>query len=167
MQDVFFTISGGNTELVTAAITAYRERYASIGLFENVVYPGIPEALTALAQSYRLYVCTSKPTTFSLRILEHFELTQHFAAIYGCELDGTRADKRELMRWLLDHEHVDPATTAMIGDRKFDIIAATTNGVTPYGVLWGHGTAAELTAAGAVSLIANPTDLTTLFAPAH
>jgi phosphoglycolate phosphatase len=165
MQEVFLTITGGNTELVSAAIAAYRARYSTIGLFENVVYPGIPEALTTLAQSHKLYVCTSKPTTFSVRILEHFDLAKHFAAIYGCELDGTRADKRELMRYLLDRERIDPTTAAMIGDRKFDVAAALANAVTPYGVLWGHGTADELRAAGAVALIKTPHELPTLFAP--
>ena len=163
MQDVFLTLSGGNAGLVAEAIALYRERYARVGLFENVVYPGIPEALTALAQSYRLYVCTSKPTTFSVRILEHFDLAKYFAAIYGCELDGTRADKRELMKWLLERERIDGSKAAMIGDRKFDIAAARANGVKPYGVLWGHGNEAELRAAGAVALINAPGDLLATF----
>jgi phosphoglycolate phosphatase len=163
MQDVFFTLSGGNAELVTAAIAHYRERYGRIGLFENVVYPGIPEALTALAQTYRLYVCTSKPTTFSVRILEHFELAKHFAGIYGCELDGTRADKRELLAWLLSREDVDGHSATMIGDRKFDMAAALANGLAPVGVLWGHGTEAELRDAGAQSCLAAPNELTAFF----
>lgn len=159
MQDVFLALSGGNAGLVAGAIAHYRERYARVGLFENVVYPGIPEALATLAQSYRLYVCTSKPTTFSVRILEHFGLAQYFAGIYGCELDGTRADKRELMHWLLEQEHLNPAGAAMIGDRKFDIAAALANGLIPIGVLWGHGTEDELRAAGAVRCVAAPAEL--------
>jgi phosphoglycolate phosphatase len=166
MQDVFLALSGGNADLVADAIAHYRDRYAHIGLFENVVYPGIPEALTMLAQSYKLYVCTSKPTTFSVRILEHFDLAKHFAAIYGCELDGTRADKRELMTWLLQQEQLDGSSAAMIGDRKFDVAAALANDVTPYGVLWGHGTADELRAAGAVALFNAPEELQAAFPPA-
>ena len=103
MQEVFSILSDGDEALVAAAIKAYRERYSTIGLFENVIYDGIPAALTTLAQSHTLYVCTSKPSAFAVPILEHFGLAKHFAAIYGCELDGTRADQRELMRWLLDH----------------------------------------------------------------
>jgi phosphoglycolate phosphatase len=165
MQDVFLALSGGNADLVAGAIAHYRERYAKIGLFENVVYPGIPEALAQLAQSFTLYVCTSKPTAFAVPILEHFDLAQHFAGIYGCELDGTRADKRELLAWLLAQEHVDAASATMIGDRKFDIAAALANGLTPVGVLWGHGTEAELRAAGATSTIASPPGLIPHFAP--
>jgi phosphoglycolate phosphatase len=167
MQQVFLELSGGNADLVADAIAHYRERYARVGLFENVVYPGIPEALATLAQSYRLYVCTSKPTTFSVRIIEHFHLTKYFAGIYGCELDGTRADKRELMKWLIEQEHIDSVRSAMIGDRKFDVAAALANGVTPYGVLWGHGTADELRTEGAVGLIDAPSKLVELFPAAH
>jgi phosphoglycolate phosphatase len=163
MQRVFSILSDGNEELVAAAIVAYRERYSTVGLFENVIYPGIPEALTTLAQSHTLYVCTSKPSAFAVPILEHFELAGYFAAIYGCELDGTRADKRELMRWLLDQERIDGSDAAMIGDRMFDIAAARANDVTPYGVLWGHGSEAELRAAGALACIATPADLPAYF----
>ena len=37
----------------------------------------------------------------------------------------------------------------MIGDRKHDILGALANGVTAIGVLWGYGSAAELTDANA------------------
>lgn len=159
MQHVFSTLSDGDEHLVAKAIAAYRERYSTIGLYENVVYEGIPEALATLANSYTLYVCTSKPAAFAVPILEHFALAQYFAGIYGCELDGTRADKRELLAWLVEHEHVDPGTAAMIGDRKFDVAAALSNGLTPIGVLWGHGNEAELREAGALRCLTAPSEL--------
>ncbi len=165
MQEVFSALSDGNAELVAHAIIAYRERYSTIGLFENVVYPGIPAALATLAESYRLFVCTSKPGTFATRILEHFDLSKHFAGIYGCELDGTRADKRELLQWLLEQEGVDGSGAAMIGDRMFDVAAALANGLTPYGVLWGHGSETELRAARAKSCFRAAEDLCAEFPP--
>ncbi len=163
MQDVFFTLSGGNADLVADAIAHYRDRYARVGLYENEVYPGIPEALATLAQSHRLFVCTSKPHNFAIPILEHFDLARHFAGIYGCELDGTRADKRELLAWLIEREHVEPDTAAMIGDRKFDIAAAVANGLVPIGVLWGHGNEAELREAGADVCLSEPDELAGFF----
>jgi phosphoglycolate phosphatase len=159
MQEVFLELSGGNADLVADAIAHYRERYARVGLFENIVYPAIPDVLATLAQSHRLFVCTSKPTAFAVPILEHFDLAKHFAGIYGCELDGTRADKRELLAWLIEHEQVEPATAVMIGDRRFDIAAALANGLTGIGVLWGHGTEDELLQAGATRCIASPREL--------
>ena len=53
----------------------YRERFSSVGLFENEVYPGIPELLRDLKEhGARLAVATGKPTVFSRQILEHFGL---------------------------------------------------------------------------------------------
>ncbi|MGP6156352.1 MAG: HAD hydrolase-like protein [Vulcanimicrobiaceae bacterium] len=164
MDETFWALSDGRPELIDGAIAAYRERYSRVGLFENVVYPGIPAALQTLAASYQLFVCTSKPTTFATRILEHFELANFFERIYGIELNGTRSDKRDLMKWMLERENVACADAAMIGDRKFDVIAAHVCGVMPFGVLWGHGTERELLDAGAVACIASPEDLPTYFA---
>ena len=48
----------------------YRERFSTLGLFENRVYPGIREALWRLKQSgATLFVATSKPTTFAERVI--------------------------------------------------------------------------------------------------
>lgn len=167
MQHVFSILSDGDATLVSAAIAAYRERYARVGLFENVVYPGIPTTLDALARSYRMFVCTSKPSAFAVPILEHFGLSQYFEGIYGCELDGTRADKRELLAWLLERESLDGDGAAMIGDRSFDVAAALANGLMPVGALWGYGSEAELREAGAESCIAEPEGLQNHFEPRH
>jgi phosphoglycolate phosphatase len=47
----------------------------------------------------------------------------------------------------------------MIGDREHDILGAKANQVTAVGVTWGYGSAQELTAAGALTLLHHPTDL--------
>lgn len=142
------------------AVALYRERYRPVGLFENAVYDGIPEALGALrAAGHRLVVCTAKPTEFAERILAHFGLRDAFEAVHGAELDGTRTDKAELMAWLLPRAGIDPADAVMVGDREHDVVAARANGVRAVGVLWGYGSAAELAAAGAHALVARPEEI--------
>jgi len=77
-----------------ACVAVYRERYAVTGLFENSVYPGIPETLQSLcAAGYTLAVATSKPEPYMLRILEHFELNGYFSVVSGSGLDGKRNNK--------------------------------------------------------------------------
>lgn len=159
MQHAFATICGDEPHLIPAAISAYRDRYAEVGLFENTVYPEIAATLASLAQRYTLYVCTSKPAVFAERILERFGLAQHFARIYGSELDGTRAHKPELLRWLIDREGLDVARTVMIGDRAFDAEAAASTGMAFIGVTWGFGSDAELRAAGTQMFVATPAAL--------
>ena len=74
--------------------------------------------MTTLRQSgRRLFVATSKPHVYATRIIEHFDLRRHFERVFGSELDGTRVDKRDLLRYALDEARVDPASAIMIGDR--------------------------------------------------
>ena len=151
---------------VERALALYRERFADVGLFENSVYEGIAETLHALAQrGAKLYVATSKPRVYAERIVRHFGLDAHFEAVHGCELDGTREDKRDLLAHLLPHHGVPPAEAAMIGDRGADMVAARHHGVRAVGVLWGYGSRDELVQAGAQSLCGSPRDLSALLAP--
>jgi phosphoglycolate phosphatase len=69
--------------------------------------------------------------------------------VFGSELDGTRTDKSELLRYALDAAKVDPRTAIMIGDRSHDVIGARKNGMTAIGVLYGYGSEDELRNAGA------------------
>lgn len=149
-----------------AAVEHYRERFREVGMFENSVYPGVPQALQALeAAGWRLLVVTSKPGVFAEQILRHFELARYFAAIHGSELSGLRADKSELIAHVLVVEGIVPAGALMIGDRSHDVVGARNNGLRSAGVLWGYGSREELTAAGADRLYASLAELLADLAP--
>ena len=145
----FATLLGDDGQ-ADLGVALYRERFADIGLYENAVYPDVEQVLAALARpGRRLFVATSKPAIFAKRIVEHFGLSPHFETVFGSELDGTRVDKRDLLRYALDETKVDPGSAIMIGDRSHDVIGARTNGMTAIGVLYGYGSEAELRDAGA------------------
>lgn len=142
------------------AVAIYRERFSSVGLYENLVFPGIADVLAGLhQQGYALWVCTSKPHVYARRILEHFALLAHFRAVYGPELDGTHGDKAELLAHLLLREGIDSAAAVMIGDRMHDIRAARASGVRSLGVTYGFGSLEELTTAGADAICASVAEL--------
>jgi phosphoglycolate phosphatase len=145
------------------AILLYRERYTTVGKFENRVIKGIPQALETLADTgCRLIVATSKPRSYTLDILDHFDLARHFDAVHGSELDGRNSEKTDLIRHIILQEAVEPATAVMIGDRLHDIIGANANEVASIGVLWGYGDRAELEGAGADRIAERPEDLPVL-----
>lgn len=147
-------------ERIDLAITAYRERFTTVGMFENSVYPFVPRALDQLiSRGARLFVATSKPRVFAERILEHFGLAARFNAIYGSELDGSRTDKGELIAHAVSRSGLLASNTIMVGDRRHDIHGALRNEVFPIGVLWGYGSREELTAAGAKALLTQPSEL--------
>ncbi|MGN6765190.1 MAG: HAD hydrolase-like protein [Rhizobiaceae bacterium] len=142
------------------AILFYRERYTTIGKFENRVIDGIPQALETFAEAdHRLIVATSKPRSYTLDILDHFDLARHFDAVHGSELDGRNSEKTDLIRHIIQQEAVEPATSVMIGDRMHDIVGANANKVASIGVLWGYGDRAELEGAGADRIAERPEDL--------
>lgn len=150
----------GNAQDAERALVLYRERFGEIGLFENEVYAGIPEALAALRSGGdRLFVATSKPTVYAERIVDHFGLAAHFEGVFGSELDGTRTDKSDLLGWIIAHNKLAARETIMIGDRRHDIAGARHNGLRSIGVLYGFGGREELVAAGADRLCAQPDDL--------
>ena len=139
--------------MIERALALYRERFDVEGWRENVPYPGIHEGLRMLAdRGYRMFVCTSKPHRYATRIVEHFDLMQFFDDVYGPDLAGKLDDKRDLLRHAIDDRSIDPARALMIGDRAQDVRAALANRMRAMGVLYGYGSAEELTAAGADAL---------------
>jgi phosphoglycolate phosphatase len=145
---------------VEEALALYRERFGTLGLFENEVYDGIPDVLAALNEGgHTLVVATAKPAVFARRIVDYFELTRYFKTVYGSELDGTRAEKASLIAHILQEESFDPTRSVMIGDRAYDMIGAKENSVSRCGVLWGYGSHDELERSGAQAVVATPAEL--------
>lgn len=153
-------LQSDDAALSAECLRLYRERYATHGKFENELIAGIPEAVSGFAASgHFLAVATSKLETYSVDIVEHFGLLPHFSSVHGSQLDGSRADKSELIRHILAAEDLDPGRTIMIGDRLHDVVGAARNGVRTVGVLWGFGDRAELEGAGAAAIAAAPAEL--------
>lgn len=139
----------GDAVLARQALAYYRERYAPVGLYENKVFDGIPEALGELKRAgVQLFVASSKPRVFCERIIEHFGLGSFFVRVHGSELDGARTDKGELIAHVLQTEAIDPAGAVMVGDRRHDIGGARKNGLRSIAVGWGYGSAEEFAEAG-------------------
>lgn len=164
LRTSFVALLGGE-EHADQALALYRERFGDVGLFENALYAGIEETLTTLTASGRkLFVATSKAHVYADRIIDHFGLRKYFEHVFGPELDGTRADKSDLLRYALEKTSTDPARAIMIGDRKHDVIGAANNGMTTIGVLYGYGSREELMKAGAAYLCATPGEIPGLIA---
>ncbi|HEY8123475.1 MAG TPA: HAD hydrolase-like protein [Myxococcota bacterium] len=153
--------------LVQRAIALYRERFRTLGMYENAVYAGIPETLAALrASGERLFVVTAKPQPFAREIVRHFALGEFFEAVYGPEEDGVLHDKATLIAHVLRSERIAPRDAVMVGDRSHDVLGARSCGVPAVGALWGYGSHAELTRAGAHALATAPSELAAALAAA-
>lgn len=155
LSDSFREFYGFDDEKAKQAIAYYRERFSTIGLFENEIYPGIPQMLEELQKAGKhLAVASSKPTVFVTQILEHFEIRAYFEVIVGSELDGTRAKKEEVvdeaLRQLLRGDAAKKRRDiVMVGDRKYDIEGAKAYHIASIGVTYGYAADGELEEADA------------------
>jgi phosphoglycolate phosphatase len=141
------------------AVEAYRKYFGDRGLYENDVYPGVPDALEALClEGFELAVATSKPLVFAERILVHFELAPNFTIVVGSELDGSRRHKHEVIAACLT-QLGNTEIVVMVGDRAHDVIGARAHGIPCIGVGWGYAREGELADAGAAIVIDRPAQL--------
>ena len=143
------------------AVEKYRERFSTTGLFENVLYLGIPTMLQALQKQGKiLAVASSKPTVFVRQILEHFKLAQYFQVIEGSNLDGSRVEKKEVIAAVLQQLGNPPIQQViMVGDRIYDVRGAAELGIACVGVRFGFAAPGELENSGAIYLADTVRDL--------
>jgi len=159
LRGSFAQILGGDAA-IEEAIGFYRERFSTIGLYENQVYAGIPELLESLKErELKVFLATSKPQVFAQRILQHFCLDSYFDGVVGSELDGTRDAKAEVIAHVLATFEVDAKRAVMVGDRRHDVDGASAHGIPCLGVLYGYGSQEELAAAGALRLCRSPEEV--------
>lgn len=145
---------------IDAAISAYRERFADVGLFENRLIGGIDSVLLELqARGADLRVATAKPTLYADRIIDHFGLRRFFPVVYGSELDGRRTDKVDLLAHVFGEEGWNGTEACMVGDRRHDIVGARAHRTRAVGVLWGFGSDLELRDAGADAVVSDVVEL--------
>jgi len=141
----------------------YRACYDREGWSNNSVFPGIREMLIDLRQQgFPLYVCTSKQQHFAVRILDAFELSPLFTAIYGDKAEYSSHSKVDLLANVLREQNLDCDSAWMIGDRSFDFEAAHANRVRCIAAGWGYGSAEECAQADAIA--STPADAAALVA---
>lgn len=175
LVDSFVEFYHMSKENAQKAVAHYRERFSSIGLFENMVYNGIPQMLKHLKDAgCYLAVASSKPGVFVEKILKHFQLDSYFDVVVGSELDGRRSKKEEVVEealmqlyalketdlkidragrdktWLNGKESESLRnSTAMVGDRIFDMSGAKAYGLHGVAVAYGYAPEGELERSGA------------------
>jgi phosphoglycolate phosphatase len=101
-------------------------------LYEDAVtlthpYPGVEEALTRLAASHRLGICTNKPHRPCLAVLRHLGLDRFFAAVLGGDsLPVRKPDPRPLLETFAQ---LGDGPDIYVGDSETDAETAQRAGV--------------------------------------
>lgn len=150
----------GDPRLADQAVAHYRQRYWEIGMFENSVFPGIPELLYDLrAAGIRLFVATSKIRPPTERILAHFGLRTYFEAIAAVDPDDRDGNKAMVIASLLPRLGIDRGWAVMVGDTIYDITGARAHRMPCIAVTYGYGAYRDLYLAAPLALADSVTAL--------
>lgn len=160
LRDCFVELYGLSGEQADRAVEKYRERYQDTGIFENQLYPGIPQMLETLKSAGAvLAVASSKPQVFVQRILEHFSISGYFDQVVGCGLDGSLNTKAQVVRRAMELSGGEKASSILVGDRKYDAQGAAQEGIGFLGVLYGFGSREELEQYPHEGLVSSPEEV--------
>ncbi len=161
LVDSFMKYFGMTKEDAEIALLKYRERFSTVGMFENKVYDGIPEMLERLKTAgLTLAVASLKPLVFVEKILEKFELKKYFSAVSGSDLEGTKHTKKQIIDDVLAMlPPLSPDGIIMVGDRYQDVEGAKEAGIKSIGVKYGYAAENELEDAGADSIAHTPKEV--------
>ncbi len=107
-------------------------------------------------------IASSKPGEFVETILNHLGIRDFFGFISAPEVGHVNPTKCELINAAIEALGADRATTAMAGDRLFDIEGAKQAGVFAVGVLYGFGSMEEFTRYGADAVCETPKQISEL-----
>ena len=136
------------------ALRTFREYFAEYGWWDNRLYDGIPEMLSALrAAGKTLLVATSKPEHFAKDILKLFHIDVYFDFVAGALTEKIRETKAEVLSYALDaFPDIPRERCILVGDRRYDAEGAALCGIDSLGVLYGHGSREELLSSGFTAL---------------
>lgn len=164
LRDSFKSLFNLSDESSEFATRIYREYYSETGLYEYDIYKGVNESLHKLVdKGFSMSVVTSKAEVYAKLIIESAPFKECFSIISGCELDGRRSAKQELIDYTIDRLKIQPSKEVlMIGDRYHDIRGAKLSGVSSAAVLYGYGTLSELQNESPTLFINSPADLALL-----
>lgn len=161
LRDSFKLLFGFKEEFAEKATIIYREYYSIKGMNEFEIYPGIPEALQQLHNiGFNMSLVTSKAEIYAIKIVEKAGFSYMFRTVSGCEINGERSEKSELINHTMEKLGLTPNPhILMIGDRYHDIRGAKLTGISSAAILYGYGSREELTAEDPELYITSPEEL--------
>ena len=119
-------------------LAIFLAHYAEHKLDQTRPYPGVAEALDALA-GHPMAVLTNKPTQLSVEILEGLGLAKFFRAIHGADSFEKRKPDPSGALSIVNELSATPAESAMVGDSDVDMQTARNAGMMAIGVSYGFG----------------------------
>ncbi len=139
-----------NDEDCEKAVELYRSVYAEERMYDVDIYEGIPGLLESLRDmGLKVFLITSKPIKFSVKILEKKGLAGYFDHMLGTDLSDHSSDKKRIIEKAIEEYGLNRSECVMIGDTEYDIKGAMGAGIDSIAVTYGYGSTESMKAAGA------------------
>lgn len=140
--DIIFSRLGVEDAMVESFIVAYKAKYREIANEKTFLLDGAKEAVELASSFARLGVVTTKTSRYSIDLLEHLGIMQHFVTVVGKEDVQNPKPHPEPIFLAIDRMGVKDKKLNdiwMIGDTMMDIEAARSAGVAHVAVMTGYG----------------------------
>ena len=150
-------------DLLEELLQRYNTRYLAHCCDETKVYDGVPALLRELkSRGYQLALITNKPAGQAKNVMETLLPDSDFDVVWGQQPPFAVKPDPAVYFHVCELLGVQPKDTLYCGDSDVDILFAHNAGAKGLGCLWGFRGEAELKAAGADLLAAQPKDILTL-----
>ncbi len=154
---------GFDSKTTENAISIYRGHYHTTGRFMGGLYQGVPELLKSLREHGKfLALATAKAETYLLDMLKHFGIGGMLDVVVGSDLEGKRAHKSEIFAYAMETYRINAKDAVVVGDSRYDILAAHELGLPCIAVTWGYGSLEEIKKAGPDAIVHTMAELRAL-----
>ena len=144
--DIMYKSLGVDESKVWDFVDSYKNRYRVISIAQTTLLENAYEAVELAAKIGRVSVVTTKTRTYTMPLLEHFNIAQFFEIVTGREnVQNPKPDPEPILVTLKQMNYdKNKHSVWMIGDTKLDLIAANEANINSVGVLCGYGNEKEL-----------------------
>ena len=144
--DIMYKELGVDESKVWDFVDSYKNRYREISVEQTTLLENAYEAVELASKFARVGVVTTKTRTYTMPLLENFNIAQFFEVVTGRENVQNPKPHPEPILVTLEQMNYDKNIDSvwMIGDTKLDLIAANEANVNSIGVLCGYGNEKEL-----------------------
>ena len=156
-------LTAANLSFADADVARFLEIYNSRLLETTRAYPGMRDALEAVAAEAVVAVLTNKPLAPARVLLDALDLAPFIATTVGGDGRFPRKPDPSSLRYLIETHGASPATTVMVGDTRIDFDTAANAGtrmcLTRYGFGYEQFDTKRLT--GREALVDAPSEIPT------
>jgi phosphoglycolate phosphatase len=143
IDQVLTAVNGeGNLDIIKRFVESFKQHYDNVGYKKSKLYEDVELVLKNLLKNkLNVFIATNKRDKPTKLILKHLSIDMYFKGIYCPDiLELQFKNKTDLIAHILNTNSLLLSETIMIGDTKYDGIAANENeidfGLVEYG--YGH-----------------------------